>query len=445
MNNFNKKAEKLVLEITEYQESASRIPAGPLDPDTHVSATLTDQDISDVIEVSPLDRLNNEIGKIFNHDKKIVGLQGEGYKNLVRLAEGMQNTESLRSTVSIKTLTRLIFSWVKNKYLTQTTLLMSGFVLGECEKLVQEIEIWIPIAWLHIQSDIQLGKITFKTITREMLDQWVSRFPTPQTSEERIYLSQLEEEDRSKFQGFAAATMKVTAESIRAEEFAYEEAERAISLLRFYSPANASPRLVSYCTLMGKEHVESKNHLQLQDGRITNISNSAASQAEPSWRIGSAKIAEMKTAGLNILNAWLLKGHLSKFERKLIDSLILYSKSSLAQNPTDKLIYLLVSLESILLKNASEPIQDNLGLRIALSIGRDVEERKRIISNTKQIYNLRSSFIHHGSYLEIDSAPVLAEFMIDAWDFFQWLIGVVNSGLTIEQFFEELENKKLSF
>ncbi len=53
-------------------------------------------------------------------------------------------------------------------------------------------------------------------------------------------------------QGFAAATIKLFAEPRRASEIAFEEADRVVSLLRFFSPATHIPEVFSYCTLQGK-------------------------------------------------------------------------------------------------------------------------------------------------------------------------------------------------
>ena len=55
----------------------------------------------------------------------------------------------------------------------------------------------------------------------------------------------------------------------------------------------------------------------------------------------------------------------------------------------DKLVYILASLESILLKNDSEPIQKNLGERMAFLIGPTVEARKTIIANVVETYARR--------------------------------------------------------
>lgn len=442
--NFNEKAEALLLELATHQNPFSEAPKGPLNPDIHVAAEFTDEDIIDVIEIGMVDMSGNESGKLFRHEDRYIGLFDEKYKNLVRLAESMQKTKTIRNAVSVKTLIGLIFSWTKARYLNVSATAMVEFVLCECERLIQEIEIWVPIAWLHVQSNIQLGKITFKAITREMLTRWFSQATPARTTDEEVAFKQFMERERGDLQGFAAATIKLSAEPDRAAEIALEEAERAVSLLRFFSPANFSPLKVSYSTLMGREYVETSRHLVVRDGLIIGEERGVVDNSNPRWAISNADIAEINSNGLSILNGWLCKDRNSDFEKALLDCLILYSKNSLAKNATDKLIYLLVSLESILLKDSNEVIQSNLGERLAFSIGANARERKSIITNTKQIYDLRSSFIHHGNYIEIDDLTIVQEFMFNSWRFLHWLITAVDKGLTKESFFEMLETRKLS-
>ena len=54
------------------------------------------------------------------------------------------------------------------------------------------------------------------------------------------------------------------------------------------------------------------------------------------------------------------------------------------------------ALEMILLRNDTEPIQQNIGERMAFVVGRNVNERKAIINNFRRIYSVRSKFLHHG-------------------------------------------------
>lgn len=75
----------------------------------------------------------------------------------------------------------------------------------------------------------------------------------------------------------------------------------------------------------------------------------------------------------------------------------------------------LTVLESLLLKDGNEPIQKSLGERMAVLVGRTVDERLAVIKNVTDTYRLRSQFIHHGQSIGIDDMQTLQTFMVNTW------------------------------
>ncbi len=102
--------------------------------------------------------------------------------------------------------------------------------------------------------------------------------------------------------------------------------------------------------------------------------------------------------------------------RALYDALLLYSRQSQAFEISDKLVFCLSSLESILLRNQTEPIQKNLGERMAYLVGDNVEGRKQIAKTVDEIYKIRSAFVHHGQTPK--HIEILDRFLSMAWQTF---------------------------
>jgi hypothetical protein len=75
------------------------------------------------------------------------------------------------------------------------------------------------------------------------------------------------------------------------------------------------------------------------------------------------------------------------------DALLIYSRNSVAITPADKLVYILVGLESVLIRNSNEPLGKNIGERMRFLVGDSVDSRKAVLANVDEIYKLRSSFI----------------------------------------------------
>ncbi len=103
-----------------------------------------------------------------------MGLFNDGYKDLVHLAENIQKIKTPSDRVSKGLLVDLIFKWVADKYLQKGRRLLTEYLLAVCEKVLRKTGIWIPVAMLSIQSDITIGRVTLKTVTKEMLDPWFS-------------------------------------------------------------------------------------------------------------------------------------------------------------------------------------------------------------------------------------------------------------------------------
>jgi len=122
--------------------------------------------------------------------------------------------------------------------------------------------------------------------------------------------------------------------------------------------------------------------------------------------------------------------------------MLLYSRNSLAVEPADKLVYVLVALEAMLIQNETEPITKNLAERMAFLIGKDVDSRRAVIANVSETYRLRSLFVHHGN--SIEDLETLSKFMVNAWSCFHNLAFYQDRVTTKEELIAALEDRKLA-
>jgi hypothetical protein len=104
----------------------------------------------------------------------------------------------------------------------------------------------------------------------------------------------------------------------------------------------------------------------------------------------------------------------------------------------------LVTLESLLLKGSSEPIQQNVGERMAFALSPNRLVRMKIVSNFKQVYDLRSKFLHHGNDVESVHVDALQEFMLNVWNCLRLVIHSHNKFQTREQLIEAIDNVKFA-
>ena len=82
---------------------------------------------------------------------------------------------------------------------------------------------------------------------------------------------------------------------------------------------------------------------------------------------------------------------------------------------------------------------------MAFFAGTTVDERLAIKDNVTKIYDIRSSFLHHGQYVGIDKLDAIQEFMVTAWRCLQAMVQLAaNESTTKDQIFKTLEKRKWS-
>ena len=183
-------------------------------------------------------------------------------------------------------------------------------------------------------------------------------------------------------------------------------------------------------------------HLVVQRGRVVQIGRRSVPAFAMPWNLDRQTISEYKEYGLDVISGLLIAERRTEFQDSLLDSVMIYSKSPLARAAEEKLIYILVALESLLLRDQNEPVQDNVAARMAYLIKDTADERRRVIGNVKATYAIRSAFIHHGH--GIREGEVLGEFMMSVWELFLRLIENVDRFATRQELIETVEKGRLS-
>lgn len=413
----------------------------PIDP--HVKQTISDEDIvPDSLLQIQADHAGIEIARSFTAGGKPFALEGEQHAAFRRLAESMQRTAGLRDTISLETILSLLTEWLRKTATGETKETASDFVLSKAQGEVGEYTIVMPLYHVLIQEPFELGKVTIRTLSREDIDRWIGR-QIKHDPEHAEAITQAGEKWRTKHQGVAAAWITLTAEPKRAYEVARREAEDGLAMLQVFSIGTIVPGARCYWTLFGSERVEQYAYFALDTNEVKPLlggsgyyrfRNSTAS-------ISSVLLAELKRRGLDIASGLLRMSKRNDFQEKLLEALLIYSRSAIQEEMSEKLLYILVALESFLIRDETEPIQQNLSERIAFTIGRNVVERQAIVKAVRKAYGLRSRFMHHGE--EIDDVKAMEEFMAYAYSFFETALHI-DSVPTRKGFLDALEARKLT-
>jgi hypothetical protein len=200
--------------------------------------------------------------------------------------------------------------------------------------------------------------------------------------------------------------------------------------------------VTSYCALLGKENIEQIKHLEMVNGRIRHTSDRPVGKPVLQWHLSDDVRKYTEKFGFDQVNKLLASKKRTKFQETLLVALLLYSRSTREKDLAGKLVYTLVAIESILLRDENESIQQNIGERMAFINTNVVEERLKIIRNLKAAYALCSKFVHHGH--TIQERQAMWRFMIDAWALFTSLAKISQRFESKEDLIDNLEAMKLS-
>jgi hypothetical protein len=441
--NYNKRAESLVSRLRPAPEHFRKNPDPP-NPNIHTSFTLTPNDIIGEMTFGWADFVGTGKARAFAEGAELIGLFGEDYEELRALAEGVQKSITPRGVIGTSRLSELIFDWIKQRHRDNMTPTMIAAVLSESEKIIKDWEIWIPISRLYIQAPFVFGNVSFKAITKPMIDDWEARaLAKATTPEETKSITMGFEKHRKDIQGLATAIMRVEAEHHRGYEIAFDEIDKTVGILRFLSPANFHPAKICYSAPFGSQHVDTYRYLIVNDGKIVAHYAGLTDKSRIHWNLTNNDLATWLPE-LQILSSLLAAEDLTDFQEALLEALTLYSRSSLAKHASDKLIFILTALESIFLKDRGEFIQDSISLRMAFMQDVSVDGRRKIIDNVKTVYALRSSFVHHGHDIDMAHTKTLTDFMMNAWLSLAALILLAAKNITKKEFFDYLENRRLA-
>jgi hypothetical protein len=418
-------------------------PIGIFKPNYLLSTVnLTKKEIPDAPIRPVIDLSGKEVARFFPDLEPEIGIVGQHHSKFIEICSEIYQLQEFNSMVSLTFIVENVFSWIRKRYQNLTAKTMTEQLINACNSEIREQEIWLPIAGTNLEIEIDMNKVVLKPITDDIWRKWVSEWNVRQPGEiERIEKILT----RYGIKYNCAAVIKLTAEPIKAVETAIEETEESLSLLRYFSNVNFNPSMYTLCTIAGKEHIERpqfmflRNDLLIRAGSVeTNL------RWKHPWTINTELLSKMKERGLDILVNLNGKeeSERTEFQNSLLKALNIYSKSSLAQNLNDKLLYVVVALENLLLKNNTEPLQKNISERIALLIGKSLDDRLFIIKNYKEAYTLRSAAVHHGATLTETKA--IENFLRDAWWTLNKLIEKADDFLTKEEMINYIDDIKFS-
>jgi hypothetical protein len=420
-------------------------PPSPKATQIHPVAQLTEKDVIGNVtwKESSVNRLGQETGRYWASGGYRVGWEGEGYDAVKSLASRLEQSGPLKGRVSTPFVLEEVFTWLRETLEAKRTDTLPEFIARRCSEVIKPHEIWIPVYRTYSAREFSMGDVQFRTISRPMLERWYSRIPEEQRKDEPgvdIVLNR----QRSALQGTLAARINLDAEPTKALEAARAMAGEAIALLRFLSEVNWTCRITSHCLPIGRENTRTTMDIVVENGDIRSIGKGVIEQGPRGWDVDEARQTQLTAGVLESLHELASQRTKTDFRTDLYGALQLHARHSVATEVAHKLVFVVAAAESMFLRDSSEPIQKNLGERMAFLIGNTVDERRKVIQNIDDFYKIRSGLIHHGKDIQENQKDIVDEFFVNVWFSFVRLLRSTDQWRSRGDMFTALENKKLS-
>jgi hypothetical protein len=392
-NHFNGQADQFLLLLKpEPQKIAPDRP--PMSSDHRpIDHTITENEMRGPTMTGTIDGFGTQTSKFFQTEKGPIGIVEPDFQSLERFIELISQRAEVRPYLTPQYIMEIVFVWFEQRYkglIPQS----QGFVEYLCNKSEKDVgirRVGIPISYFVIQEAFSVGNATFDFYSKTFFDEIELTFKEKNPNANKDDLKRF----RKKYQGIVFANLTVCGEPEKCMDVAIEETEKALMILRFLSPTAVLPQIPSYVGRMGYTHVPISNYFVFED-KFPIIHEQVDEKADFTLTIGSDQLKMMKTAGLDLLSQLIIKDNPNDLEKLLLNSISLFAKGIGLRDERDKLVFCLASIETLLLKNSSEPIQHSVGLRLAFITAQSLQDRKKILSLVRHAYELRSSYLHHG-------------------------------------------------
>lgn len=351
---------------------------------------------SEISAMSIYDVLGKEIAKYFQTQTGPIGLSEYGYSQLMQFASKIIETADIQDLISLEFIKTTIFEWLEKRYkgVLSSSDDFCEFLKKGIQAEIRTRKVSIPILYLEIEKPLKIGSVTFEFFKKEFFDKLEEHIQEQNISSNENSQSGVSK-IRKRYQGLVFASTKICAETNKCIEIAKEEVTKTLMILRFFSIPAFFPKIPSYFGMMGRVNIPS-SYIFIFENELPKIIQKVDEKREFRHIIGLKELKYMKDLGIDHASQLISRTNLTELEEILLNSIFLFGKAVVSKEFQDKLVFTIVSIETLLLKSIiNDSIQKTIGLRLS-SLIKCKPTKKEICSLIKLAYSYRSAYLHHG-------------------------------------------------
>jgi hypothetical protein len=431
---FNQRADEFVarLSVAEPEQNSDQFK------DLPVTFSLGEEDIIGISNYSTIDEAGKQTSTQFFHDGQWLGFSGDAYNDFYSFCEKVSQTGPLNGKTSTASILQQSFTWIEEKHKFTTNDTYTEHIRTQCEQAIKQRTVYFPLEGFWVRLEFEFGPFIISHCSPETYDLLIPMSDDPEKAE---FIRLVRDEHREEFQGKPLARISITGDEKFAQEKARETAERIIPILNLFLGFPFLPEQSSYVAPTSFRPRPSYIFINHTSDGLENIPSGMLELMNNPTFASDALEHVRNNFSFGQVNE-LLKAPNTPFKRMIADSLRLMGLGCHEANVSNRLVYTMVALESLFMRNDSESIQENVGYRLAVCVVQNPDDRMNVVKNFKQAYDLRSKYIHHGRTVEIRDE--LKTFFM--WAFIGLLAAVRNADRfsTKEDFIAQIDRKKFT-
>ena len=155
------------------------------------------------------------------------------------------------------------------------------------------------------------------------------------------------------------------------------------------------------------DNVNLENEIIIFDNEKVNGISIEKFRVPSHQRVNNDKLILFKRTGIDYFHHFLLtideKNELTELELLIRNSIQHFAFSITIRNLNRRIVELFTLIESLILQDSNSPILESLTKYLSKILTKDINERKEIIKLIKEMYIIRSSYVHHALNKDFDT------------------------------------------
>jgi hypothetical protein len=371
-----------------------------------VQPKQTKKETGSMSEQEPIITLNSvtDLIKTKGHQRiqmagnKEIGFNEESGKRFQKFITTIHNDKDIQRVISREFIELTVWKWIfQTKRDSKAESNFCSYILSEMENSIETHKFYFHIVYLNIETPFKIGHVDFGYFTSEYFDKYIEGFSHYQPDKENPYIRM-----KKSYKGRVYTATTVSAEKMKAEKIAMEICSLSVDVLKICSNALDYPQIFIDFDIDRRSHFNPQSEVIVESLDLIKGLDINLSRLAYPYKLNNTEFELIKRRKLETFHEFIIgiTNDQTELEKLIIQGIKRFAKALTNTNYFQRVAELYTILESLLLLNEDSPIIDTVSKYSSKLITKDKEIRKKVIKILKEMYKVRSSWIHHAKEKE---------------------------------------------